>query len=70
MAINPITGTPSYEAIRDNKFFNKFAQQYNQKLICLFDEADKEAAYQLNKSGGGPNNSSSTMKQDVLQFME
>ena len=45
LKVDPITGTPNYEAIRDNKFFNKFALQYNQKLMGLFDEADKEATY-------------------------
>jgi hypothetical protein len=36
----------------------------------LFDDADKEAHYQLNKSGGGANVSSSTLKQDVMAYME
>jgi hypothetical protein len=67
---DPITGTPNYDTVRDNKFFNKFAIKYNKKLMGLFDEADKEASYQLNKSGGGANTSSATLKQDVLAYME
>ncbi len=45
-----VARSPDYSTIRDNKYFTKFVNNYNNKLVAAFEEADKFSINRLNTS--------------------